>query len=1404
MADKETGFEISVSASADKGSAKKAVNDLGKEVTNSLKDGYIEVPVEPKASVKGVQKELSKAQKDVAREWQKTSRKGFSSSKDNLDIKRRLKNGIKAVLPKGYKRSLGWNEGVATTKSLLDSEFGAHPSGFARQMRISQLAARKWEKESLRVRTNKEEANRLANTAIAKNPTKRQVGLKNSNLELSEIASKKLASIIGSLEANKPEDSIELFDKYLKGAMELNQLGGRTDWESIRNSLNASFGRYFNTTGAIGSTDGRQKGVGPGHANAQEALIGMFKIFEKALEKSGLETELARVRKILADINVDAVKDLERTLTLTSTERKRKGENSLLERKINELNKTEQEQNRLDTIEHSAERVADTREEQLSASIEDIEKVDATDGMNADTNTNTLFEKLDSIKKSDENAEKQQKISGKCPCEEILITISDNVKVITQVLAKSNIWESDVAARKKTQTTDAVVKATEKIVEGKEEIAAGQSPAEKSDKVRITNVISSAFGNSRVLASLKNTLKRAFGSSEVQRIVEANQEEQNKLLAERRNKYGFTQGSGVTSTGDIARIQRRRALWGREGTNPFADIQLTPNKDVNTTAITGRLQSLIQRNMFSAQTGGVFRNLIGSMTGYIGMPSLEKTRSQIEALNTILEKIRSVVGTLLNDIQSKQGTLREYEKQGLAKFDNNGRLIEDKTTGQAATNLVAQIEEQKLALTGVLAEATMVDDVIKTTGEDAAKVVQELGFASPELRDCNIILQNINAGLDKSGKVLKHTTRTGEVLNYSLQLMARHVGQIWKNWMLMANPMTWIKRAFSDFTSYSVKWQRTMNVIKYNLRAAIRPMMEKIAQLIVNIIGLVNSLAKGLGIFGKDFDLFDQSAASAEKMREEMEAAANVSAGFDELHDIGSDNSAAGDLMGDIYTPQWEGLQNIFEHIGETIRNIFDFISGLNFWQWLAIAGAALVGFLALKWLISMFANRNPLESVANGFSFLEKAVGWALLIWAFTSFVKALTDFVECMKSANWSDIAKSLVMLGGSFLILVGALAGSLKIAKMFGTNFLDALGLAVIIAAFSLFVVSLTGFIEALSEISSEQLMSGLLFLIGAIGTITLAISALIAVLTLLGPVSVPVMAVLSLMIATFSLVILSLAEFVRALGENAEGVKVFFEGIAEVITAIGDAISEIFTSVGDIVIGVINAIADGVNTILTPIFDFILQMTETIGEVIATVIRAIGDVIIDIINTIIDGIGQLFDSIISFIEKLGPAISGFVDELIQSVTKLVNFVISAIEYLVNLVIDGVNGIISAVNGLSQYVGITIPRVPKFTIARFVPQYEQGTNYVPNDGLAYLHQGEAVIPKKYNQPYQQGLTAEERSYMQQMMITMRSLDDAMKQGITVNGEFTQRGSDLVAVVNKTKSQTGADLISNVAYAR
>ena len=1015
--------------------------------------------------------------------------------------------------------------------------------------------------------------------------------------------------------------------------------------------------------------------------------------------------------------------------------------------------------------------------------------------------------------------------------------------------------------------------------------------ATRSNAVQLSSDLASAYNDHKVLRAIKNAFGIANTGPNANSILGMNQAQIEKLRAERLATFGIPRDNRATSNGDITQVQRRKSIygWSKTGPNPFENLKLTDGIGIDSKGITDALQTAIQKNMFNAQTGGVMRNLLGSMSLYIGMPSLEKSRKKAEGLNSVMAEIRQVALGLLQVIQARETDLRGMEAKGTAKFDASGMLTSD--SSNEAKTIFAQMEDSKMALRGVLADANMVEEVVQQTGGNVAEIIKRLGFAAPELRKCNTILQNMNAGLDQNGKALKFQTRTAEVMNYTFQLMARSVGQMIKRWVLMLNPISLIKKAFQDFASYDVKWQRTMNVIKYNIRRIIRPFMQWLAQQFVNIIGLVNALIKGIGAaFGKNWDLFDQSAASAEQMREELEAAANVTAGFDELHDIGGESSSnpAMDLMGDIYTPQWDGLYEILEKIGSLVGNIIKAVSNWSFWDWLKLAGLALAGYLALKWLLNLFGKgKNPLQAVADGFKFLEKAVGWAILILAFTAFTKALTEFIECMKSANWEDIVKSLVMLGGAFAELylaagglmylstalgisapamlgVGAVVGAftlfvkvltefiqvmqsadwetiVKSLLMLGGAFAElvlgagglmlvatALGmlapqmaaLALVIVAFAPLIASLAMFVEAMKGLTTEDMLNGLLFLAGALTAIAIAIGVVLVVLSAAIASGVGALAILALagILAVMSLVILALAEFVRALGEAGAGIQLICEGIASVISAIGEVITGIITTVATSIATIVTAIAEGIKTVLEPILEFvesvigkIVELAETvakeIGETIRSIIETVGDVILGIINAIAGAIPGLLSAIVGFCRDIGPAIETSVDAICRSITKLVNFTVSAVEYIANLVI-------SAINQFSVQVPDWVPGIggtrfgfnlQPIAIPRFVPQYEQGTNYVPNDGLAYLHQGEAVVPKKYNTPYQQGnLSNEERVYMQQIMSTMRSLDDTMRRGIAVNGQFTQRGSDLVAVVNKTNSQSGADLLSNVSYAR
>ena len=1500
---------------------------------------------EAQARGKEIRKELEKAQKRSTKQNITSEEKKLLKEEiDNAikqENKRRGYDKLSKELRRGTSRARGSTPGAdinlgmrspvmggpyLSKDSLLKSEISPY-GNIDESRRAKELAEiREKERESLKTKIDKD-------YKIGGKDNK--IGLRGSDRSQSgteyELIKKalltELAKIQGGLIKGKPDaTSQKLIDQVLAN-LTYDEEQGVDPLKSVMGIHNMLQKRY-DTKGKIGTTDGTIRGEGKNQEEANETLKEIYKILGQFID----------ARQSVAE-NVRSIRD-----TL-STDRA-SGRSSLYSQELNRITNSDQMQAMKDALnpisgtltrtlaqntrEGAREGIADqaagraSREANaISGDILETVEQDASTGFNTQKSSNALikatsgglsdvFSVLSDIRDMLQNVMtgkitgnggsiggqiyEKPKIHG-LPTD---VVINPETGLFYKTKAKgqrgrkskapqiptvfpiTNEREKYEAARRK--------RLENSIEEERAQIEKGEHPSQQRQFLEPSEVFTTQKG---IFGQLRKVFKDMIPQTEVDRIMSMNAQEQARMRAERIETYGLNRGRDLTDTGDIADVKRTKSLFGwiykndEKNKQLFQDVQLTPgftgDKAIDTTAIMGALNKVLSGSeMFKAQTGGTLRNIIGSFTGYIGMPSIEKSRAQAEGLNQVMANVRNEVLQLIQDIQAKESTLLGMQERGTARFDKNGRITSDSSL--AAQNTFTKLEEQKGVLRSALAEVGMIDQVVEKTGGRVSSIIKKLGFVMPELMKNNTIIQNINAGLDKNGKALKFQTRTAEILNYSFQLMARHIGQIIKNWLWMVNPINLIKRAFQDFASYDVKWQRTMNVIKYNLRRIIRPFMEWLAQQIVNIIGLVNSLMKGIGkAFGKNWDLFDKDAANAEKINEELQEASETSASFDELHDIGSSSSSensADNLLGDIYTPEWEGLNNFLEGIGEKIGKIIDLIKGWNFWDWLIIAGTALAGFLILRWLINLFKGGNPLQAVAKGFSFLEKAVGWALLIWAFTEFTKALTDFVECMKTADWEDIAKSLIMLGGAFALLVAAIGGiqgftalvgmdwkslfglsalvgvfdlfiqavipfmevvsemdAEDIAKslltlvgafaalaggagliqgltaLAGLNWQSLLGLSAVVLVFSAFTAALVPFVEALKGATTEDLMSGLIFLAGALTAVAVAVGILAVIFTAITSTGIGLAAlgVLAGVLAVVSLVILAMAELVRAIGESGAGIKLILEGIAIVIASIGEQLTNIFRTVGEVIIGIVNSIANGIKTVLEPILTFIdgvldkittlaTVVAHEIGETIRTVIKTTGDVIIGIIDSLVNAIPRLLTSILTFVYQIGPAIENSSDAIMRTITKLINFVISGIEYLINtLVIGTINSAISTVTlGAFPHVFSTID------IPRFVPQYEQGTNYVPNDGLAYLHEGEAVVPKKYNQPLETGLSVEEQLYMRQMISTMKSLDNTMKQGIPVSGQFVQRGSDLVAVVNKTKAQTGADLLSNVSYAR
>lgn len=1141
------------------------------------------------------------------------------------------------------------------------------------------------------------------------------------------------------------------------------------------------------------------------------------------------------------------------------------------------------------------------------------------------------------------------------------LTLVEGQGVITHPVEKV---ATEAATKVATETTVSDKVKSEVKKETNAEASRDKKPQElpqRSNRMSTTEVVTSRKG---ILGVLDKILKQIQPISEVDRIMSMNAEQQALARAERIEKFGENRGRDLKDTGDIASVRRTKELFGwiyssdKDNQELFQDIKLTEGftgkNTVDTTKIMLALNKVLSGpEMFKAQTGGVLKNIIGSMTGYIGVPSLEKSRTQAEGLNQVMANVRTDVLALLQDIQAKEAALKGMEARGTAVFGEDGSLV---SGSSVARKVLADYEEQKSVLRNALIEVQMIDEVIGKTGGKVSAIVKNIGFVMPELMQNNTILQNINAGLDKNGKALKFQSRTAEILNYAFQLMSRHVGQIFKNWMMQINPLNNIVRIFNDFASYDAKWQRTMNVVKYNFRDVVRPFVEWIAQQLVNIIGFVDIILQKIQVaFGrKPVSLFDQE--NANKVKKTYEDIANISAGFDELHDIGSSTSENNpdDLFGEIYKPQlsqeWidfaKKLGDIFTGIAKAIKWCID-----N-WELFVVL---LAGFVITKglWNLLNFAlnlgrafgglANVPWGSIAKGLGWVAAAAATAASAY---ETVKLGNKWDQMDDKEKDSTVGKSV-----GFGTLAGGIIGTL-IAPGVGTAIGAGLGAAI------------TGGIDsAISDYNGDDARAELT---GALGGAGLGA----AIGTLIAPgIGTAVGAAIGTGVGWG---IEKLGHMTFSNGGDYSNLKISTEDLAwandQLTTAqdnatksaynlkyaeeqIGQSGKELYDTIktGKITLDDLSssqvAVYDAYKTHIETLDelkgaqqtqmdyetamdldraeksdnynDYINKMIEAnnngiysseelqdrfaqvygeldrnsrqvfleqlpenmrqsielqgqnylsnwnkfyddcctnwenfktgwgqfwngVGETVSTKWEDMKTVAGNVWNSIKIEASETWESI------KNSAIGQKVQETWKNVTTKFNDIKTSLSTswnslkgtastawnsikttIVNAAQNAWNGakgffskiadgIAKAWEGLKELARETGQKIGNFfsgngfktdaeVSSRSVPSMSVGTNYVPNDGLVYLHQGEAVIPKKYNQPYQPGaLSPEEQLYMNQMINTMRSLDNTMKQGINVNGQFVQRGSDLVAVVNKTKSQTGADLLSNVAYAR
>ena len=146
-------------------------------------------------------------------------------------------------------------------------------------------------------------------------------------------------------------------------------------------------------------------------------------------------------------------------------------------------------------------------------------------------------------------------------------------------------------------------------------------------------------------------------------------------------------------------------------------------------------------------------------------------------------------------------------------------------------------------------------------------------------------------------------------------------------------------------------------------------------------------------------------------------------------------------------------------------------------------------------------------------------------------------------------------------------------------------------------------------------------------------------------------------------------------------------------------------------------------EGVMTIITTIWNAIQSTMDFIISIFTTVFNFIWGIISGVINSIISA----FQKVANVVKSVFTSVKNAISSLFSGVANILKAPINGLITLVNKVIKGLNKIkmpdwVPAIGGK----GINIPLIPKLAT---------GTNYIAREGLAYLHEGEAVVPKKYN---------------------------------------------------------------------
>lgn len=206
--------------------------------------------------------------------------------------------------------------------------------------------------------------------------------------------------------------------------------------------------------------------------------------------------------------------------------------------------------------------------------------------------------------------------------------------------------------------------------------------------------------------------------------------------------------------------------------------------------------------------------------------------------------------------------------------------------------------------------------------------------------------------------------------------------------------------------------------------------------------------------------------------------------------------------------------------------------------------------------------------------------------------------------------------------------------------------------------------------------------------------------------------------------------------------------------------------------------------------------LVSAIEGIFTTIGLLVRAPFDTLWDVVKGVFNGIKTIIQGILTvfrgvFTGDMKTVLNGFK----QIFKGVFDSLWSIAKTPLNLIIRGINALTSGANKIKFDVPDWVPGIGGKKFGFNIPQIpllNVGTNYVPEDQLAYIHKGEAVVPKKFNSKEYFGNGNEEtNSLLEQVIEAINNIE--------VNPYTTIKdvGKTAVNYINSKNRQLGRSVV-------